>query len=324
MGHRSDDVECIEVDSGAHLDDVRALLAAYGRWVASHPGFEDSLAAQGFPDEVAKLPGDYARPEGRLLLITVNGHAAGCVALRSFGNGAGEVKRLFVAPGYRGHSLGHRLLTELLDHAERMGLRELRLDTLPFMNAAVKRYRQLGFEECPPYTPVHLPGARYFRMELEPVRPAVALVPWCEEYTRDFERLNRAWLEEFFQVEEKDDRVFRDPQGEVIDRGGEIFCLAEGSTIIGTCSVVRHQPGEYELAKMAVDPAHRGRGYGEWLVRTAIQFARDKGAARLFLLSDEKLRDALRLYERSGFVRKAFPGATGYARGDVMMEYPLA
>ncbi len=112
-----------------------------------------------------------------------------------------------------------------------MGLRELRLDTLPFMNAAVKHYRQLGFEECAPYTAVHLPGARYFRAVLPQVVEAARLEPWRPEFASDFDRLNRAWLEEFFRVEEKDERMFHDPQGVVVAPGGQIFCLIEGTRV---------------------------------------------------------------------------------------------
>ena len=55
----------------------------------------------------------------------------------------------------------------------------------------------------------------------------------------------------------------------------------------------------------------------------AIDFVKAQGAPSFFLLSDEKLPDALRLYERMGFVRQTFPGDTGYARGNVYMDRAL-
>lgn len=58
------------------LDEARALFVQYA---ASLP-FD--LAFQGFADELARLPGDYAPPQGRLLVARLDGHSVGCVALR--------------------------------------------------------------------------------------------------------------------------------------------------------------------------------------------------------------------------------------------------
>jgi GNAT superfamily N-acetyltransferase len=148
----------------------------------------------------------------------------------------------------------------------------------------------------------------------------VTFHPGCEAA---FEALNREWLEEFFAVEPKDEQVFRDPHGEIVRGGGEIFFVRDRDQFVGTCAIVCHGNGTYELSKMAVTRHARGHGYGDWLVRTALALVRSRGAKRFYLLSDERLPDALRLYERAGFRRAAFPGDTGYARGNVMMEYPL-
>ncbi len=320
---RVEDVEIAPVRSGALLDDARALVGAYADWVQAQPGFAGALDARGIGQEVAELPGQYAPPSGRLLLALVDGVAAGCVALRPLTDTIGEVKRLFVAPGYRGHSLGGRLLDALVEEAVEAGFASLRLDTLPFMHSAVRHYQRMGFVEIAAYVREPLPGARYFELALPAPRPKARMVTYHPDLAADFERLNRAWLEEFFRVEEKDERVFRDPGTEILAPGGEIFFVCEGDQVVGSCAVACHGDGTWELAKMAVDRAARGQGYGEWLVRTAIAFARERGARRFFLLSDEVLRDALRLYERTGFRRVAFPGSTGYQRGDVMMEYPL-
>jgi GNAT superfamily N-acetyltransferase len=320
--HASEEVEIVRVSDGALLDDARALVWAYGEWVRGHAGFEGALEVQGFSAELDALPGDYAEPAGRFLMALVNGLPGGTIALRSLGEGIGEVKRLFVAPGYRGMSLGNRLLEAVVEEATSMGLATLRLDTLPFMSGAARLYRRMGFVECEPYGSIHLPGARYFELPLESAEPMAELVTFRPEYAGDFERLNRAWLEEFFRVEEKDEELFRDLQSTGIP-GGEVFFVRVGRQVVGACAILRHEEGVYELAKMAVDREHRGRGYGEWLVRATIDFARARGGSRLYLLSDEILRDALRLYERVGFRRAPFPGATGYQRGDVMMEFPL-
>jgi GNAT superfamily N-acetyltransferase len=54
---------------------------------------------------------------------------------------------------------------------------------------------------------------------------------------------------------------------------------------------------------MAVAPAARGRGVGQTLVAACVERAREAGASELTLHTAEWLPDAIRLYERCGFVR---------------------
>ena len=115
------------------------------------------LAYQGFEDEMAVMPGRYAPPAGVLLLARNAEHApVGCVGLRPLGTGCCEMKRLYVAPDGRGLGLGRRLVDAVVAEAERIGYREMRLDTLPTMARALALYRKTGFRPVPPYyeTPV--------------------------------------------------------------------------------------------------------------------------------------------------------------------------
>jgi GNAT superfamily N-acetyltransferase len=92
------------------------------------------------------------------------------------------------------------------------------------------------------------------------------VVTWREEWRDAFERLNREWIETWFELEAADRETFGDPQGKIVDPGGQIFFALDGSEPVGTCAMVRCEPGVYELAKMAVAPAVRGRGYGDLLM----------------------------------------------------------
>lgn len=54
-----------------------------------------------------------------------------------------------------------------------------------------------------------------------------------------------------------------------------------------------------------------------------IFFARDAGAERVFLLTNSRLANAIRLYERLGFQHRPNPHPPSYVRADIYMELPF-
>lgn len=125
------------------------------------------LEYQGFAGELAALPAPYVPPDGALFIAYVDGEVAGCAALRPLGDGAGEMKRLYVRPGYRKVGLGRDLVDAIIDAARQAGRHTLRLDTLPGMTSAQALYRKLGFVETAPYNDNYLPGTRFFALTLK-------------------------------------------------------------------------------------------------------------------------------------------------------------
>jgi len=152
--------------------------------------------------------------------------------------------------------------------------------------------------------------------------PAV-IIPFRPDLAPEFERLNRAWIEQYFTLEEPDRLVFADPEGVIIRAGGQVFFALLDERVVGTCAAVRHSPAEFELAKMAVDPAARGQGIGRQLGLATIEFARRAGARVVTLLSSSRLPVALALYRDLGFVTRPVPEGTGYSRADVSMVLHL-
>jgi GNAT superfamily N-acetyltransferase len=149
------------------------------------------------------------------------------------------------------------------------------------------------------------------------------IVSWRPEFRADFERLNREWIERYFVLEQEDLKVIGDPAGQIVAPGGQVFFLLDEDGVRGTCAVIRHDAETYELAKMAVAPAARGRGYGDRLAEAAIDFARRAGARRLMLVSNSCLGPALTLYRKHGFRDVPLDPANGYSRADVQLELPL-
>ncbi|MBC7893834.1 MAG: GNAT family N-acetyltransferase [Cytophagaceae bacterium] len=144
-------------------------------------------------------------------------------------------------------------------------------------------------------------------------------MPWRPEYAVDFDRLGREWLERYFTVEPLDEEYLQDPQGKIVDPGGQVFFAIEDGAVIGTCSAIPQGDGSFELAKLAVTERAQGRGLGRRLAERVLAFAVAAGAPRVTLSSSSRLGPALRLYESLGFEHQPFPGPRPYTDADVYM-----
>jgi putative acetyltransferase len=150
-----------QAESPAQIAQARELFLEY----AQSLGF--SLCFQNFDKELAGLPGDYAPPEGRLLLVECEGQLAGCVALHKLDSGVCEMKRLYLRSQFRGKGLGRALTERIIAEARQIGYRRMRLDTVePVMKDAVAMYRKLGFKGIAPYRPNPIAGTMYMELEL--------------------------------------------------------------------------------------------------------------------------------------------------------------
>ena len=151
----------IQAESPGHITQARELFLEY----AQSLGF--SLCFQNFDQELAGLPGDYAPPEGRLLLAEYEGHVAGCVALHRLEERICEMKRLYLRPQLRGKGIGRALADRIIAEARQIGYQRMRLDTVePVMKDAVEMYRKIGFREIAPYRANPIAGALYMELQL--------------------------------------------------------------------------------------------------------------------------------------------------------------
>ena len=153
-------VAIVEAASARQLEQVCALLQSYQAELPTECRFYD--------DEWQTLPGTYGPPHGVLLLATVSAKAAGCVGLRPFPRKRTcEMKRLYVAPEFRGNELGGALIEAIVQAGRRLGYECMRLDThLATMGAAVKLYRRFGFIEVEAEPMPQVEGLAYMELRL--------------------------------------------------------------------------------------------------------------------------------------------------------------
>jgi putative acetyltransferase len=158
------DIALLSAPRHEDLEQVREIFREYAA------GLGVDLCFQGFDEELATLPGEYAAPRGALLLAYADGAIAGCCALRPLDAAdypnAAEMKRLYVRPAWRGTGLGRRLALAALDAARQRGYASVLLDTLSDMEAARALYEDLGFQEIPPYYHNPIAGAHYLKVDL--------------------------------------------------------------------------------------------------------------------------------------------------------------
>ena len=155
----------IDAQSPAQITKVRELFVEYQRALGV------DLCFQAFDQELASLPGRYARPTGRLLLANDGESVLGVVGLRALKGADCEMKRLYVRSAGRGLGVGRLLTTTLINEARFAGYRRMLLDTLPGMTEAQRMYRSMGFTEVAPYCDNPIAGTLYMALDLTALAP---------------------------------------------------------------------------------------------------------------------------------------------------------
>ena len=129
--------------------DDPAAVEAVGRYVAEL----DTRFPRGFDPGDATTTGTAAMssPSGTFVVATSDGEPVACGGVQQIAPYVGEIKRMWVHPGWRGAGLGSRMLTHLEKRACELGHRQVNLDTNGTLVEAIAMYQRAGYRSIERY-----------------------------------------------------------------------------------------------------------------------------------------------------------------------------
>ena len=144
-----------------------------------------------------------------------------------------------------------------------------------------------------------------------------------EEHLSDFIKLNEDWISEYFEIEDVDVSLAKNPK-KIIENGGFIFSLVDHGVVVGVCALFNEGNGVFELARMAVAKQFHNRGYGSLLITVCLTKLNDIGASKVYLLSNTKLEPAINLYKKHGFQTVSLEQHPVYSRANISMVLKIS
>lgn len=148
-------------DGKDYIPQVKNLIVEYAKWLGRN------LSFQNIDVELSNPAAKYTVPEGELLVaVDENDAVLGMVAYHRHSAERCEMKRLYVTPEARGLHLGERLVAEITAHAKNSGYKEMVLDTIEPLKAAIGLYKKHGFEDCAPYYDNPMDDVIYMKKKL--------------------------------------------------------------------------------------------------------------------------------------------------------------
>ena len=141
------------------------------------------------------------------------------------------------------------------------------------------------------------------------------------KYHKQFKDISLDWLHSHDLYEKADDALLDHPQ-KYIDNGSFIFLAHYDDEIVGTVSLSPLEKNTFEIMKLGVIDGYKGLGIGRKLMQICIDICQKKEVKLITLDTSSKLQNAIKLYEKLGFVHVKIT-ASYYESADVKMELKL-
>lgn len=150
----------------------------------------------------------------------------------------------------------------------------------------------------------------------------IEIIDYRPEHQPYWEKLNRDWIQVFFDIEPFDEYVLQNPEDAILKDGGAILIALYDGIAAGTAGLRRLDNQTFEFTKMTVGETYRRKGIGEALCYASFRKAKDLGATSVILYSNKLQAAAIKMYEKIGFKHLPVEN-TVYKRANVKMEIDL-
>jgi len=133
----------------ADAAEVRALFVRVNRLLAPPHLAEafEAYIALSLAEEIDVIPVYYGARQGAFFVARAGGRLMGIFGLEAAGEGAVELRRMYVDPDARRQGIARKMLAFAEDEARSMGARDMVLSTSEIQNEALALYRAAGYRE---------------------------------------------------------------------------------------------------------------------------------------------------------------------------------
>jgi GNAT superfamily N-acetyltransferase len=140
----------VRIERLGQIAETREIQLEYIAWIDSMLKRKHgiSLTADSINQLMDEVMTDwpfYSGHQGRFFLAYIGKSVGGMAGIKYVSRNVCELKRLYVLPLHRRVGLGRSLVERLLSEARILGYSKVRLETLDFMEAAIRLYESLGF-----------------------------------------------------------------------------------------------------------------------------------------------------------------------------------
>lgn len=146
------------------------------------------------------------------------------------------------------------------------------------------------------------------------------IIEYQSKYKNDFVRLNKAWIEKYFKMEQEDYDVLNNVD-DFIAKGAMVFFAVENGVVLATGMSMPLSDDDWEICKLGTDEKYQGNGAGSAVFKACVNYAVNHNAKRLVIVSNTILEAALHIYKKFGFKEIPLDKTHHYERGNIQLEY---
>jgi ribosomal protein S18 acetylase RimI-like enzyme len=142
-----------------------------------------------------------------------------------------------------------------------------------------------------------------------------------DAYHQQFKDISLDWLHAHDLYEKADDALLDHPQ-KYLENGSLIFLAHYNDQVVGTVTLCPLENTVFEIMKLGVIDGFKGLGIGRKLMQLCIDICVEKEVKIITLDTSSKLKKAIKLYKKLGFVSIEVTDSY-YESADVKMELKL-